>query len=134
MRTAALASGYLIAQGLAGFLWWLLLFLSPAVQDLFFRSPEAWTSGRSIFIADVTMFGALSIAAGVLSLRRHRWATATSWMAVGATSYATLVAAGWLAEPVSHWIGLVLMIPTLLATIASVVLLHPIASAGSRVS
>lgn len=55
-------------------------------------------------------------------------------MAVGATSYATLVAAGWLAEPVSHWIGLVLMIPTLLATIASVVLLHPIASAGSRVS
>lgn len=124
MSTGRLASSYLIVQGVAGLVWWVLLLAAEPVRDLFFPNADGWPAGRTLLLADVVMFGLVSILAGGLALRSHRWAGPVGWIALGATAYATLVAVGWLGQPIDHWLGAAAMAPTLLATMASVWLLH----------
>lgn len=128
MHTARLASFYLVAQGLAGLLWWVLLLFASPVRDLFFTTEDAWLAGRTLIFADVVMFGVASIAAGFLSIRSLPWAQPVAWIALGATGYATLVAIGWILEPIAHWLGAALMLPTLAATCWAVLTIHRRAS------
>ena len=75
------------------------------------------------------MFSVLSIVTGMLAMADHRHAAVVGWVFVGSAAYATLVAAGWLLEPVSHWLGLVLMVPSAILTLVAVWVLHGSVSA-----
>lgn len=119
MPSVRLASYYLIFQGAAGVLWWLLLLIDSPVRDWFFSTDVGWQAGRLLLVADVVMFGCASIIAGALALRNHQRSSIAGWITVGATAYATVAAFGWIAEPVGHWLGAVLMTPTLVATCIS---------------
>lgn len=124
MGLARHASTYLVIQGAAGLVWWVLLLIDSPMRDLFFDSPDGWLAGRTLVFAEVLMFGLVSIATGLLARIGHRWAAPAGWVVVGATAYATLVALGWLLEPVGHWLGVVLMMPTLAATLVSALAIH----------
>ena len=116
MNRLDIAARYLIAQGVMGLVWWALLLADTSVRGWFVPDATAWPAARSLVFADLVMFCGGSIAAGVLALRRHRWARPAGWIALGSTAYATLVAVGWLLAPVDHWLGLAAMAPTLAMT------------------
>lgn len=108
-------AGYLILQGLAGIGWWIGLTASAAFQD-WFIAPDGWLAARTVLVADVLLFGGGSILTGVLAMRRHRWCRTTMLVLVGVTAYATAVSAAWVFAPVQRWLGVVVMVPALVAT------------------
>lgn len=55
------ATTYFAIQGVAGIVWWVLLFTTDLVRDLFFVDAAGWDAGRSILIADVAMFAGASL-------------------------------------------------------------------------
>lgn len=124
MNLRRLAIWYLVVQGCAAALWWVLLLANTAVRDWFFPEPAGWPAGRTLVFADIAMFSVLSIVAGALAWLNHRHAVVVGWMFVGSAVYATLVAAGWLLEPISHWLGLVLMVPSAMLTTVCIWTLH----------
>lgn len=118
--SSRIAGLYLVFQGVAGLIWWVLLFGSANVREVFAGTEAGWLAARTMVFADVIMFGFASIATGLLALRRHRFARAAGWATVGATAYATLAAVGWMLDPVGRWVGAVVMFASLIATVAAV--------------
>ncbi len=121
MRSDRLAAGYFALQGVAGVLWWVLLLASDWVRDRFFVGADGWAAGRSLLLADVVVFALGSLTAAALVQRGHPWAQRAAWVTVGATFYATLVAAGWVVESIGRPLGLVLMAISLVATVVAAV-------------
>ena len=120
MDRRSAAAWWLILQGAGGLVWWVLLLADTVVRDWYFADEAAWQAGRTLVFADVVLFGFGSIVAGWMSLADHRFARLARWFTVGAVAYATLVAAGWVLEPIDDWLGLLGMAPALVLTVFAV--------------
>lgn len=120
------AAGYLIIQGIAGAAWWVLLFTSEAVRNLFFVDVTGWEAGRTILLADLLMFAGASLVSGYLIATESKLARPATWATIGATTYATLVALGWVFGGIGHLLGFVVMVLSLgLTVVASTALGSP---------
>lgn len=123
---------YLAAQGLGTVAWWIGLFTSDSIRSLFVPTDAGWEAVRNLVIPDVVVFGGLSLLAAVFLWTDHRLAKTSLVAITGAGTYATAVAWSWLAAPVSHWVGAVVMTLSLVITGAITALAHQTPSGVRR--
>jgi hypothetical protein len=116
-RTSAI--GYLLTQGLATVVWWLGLVTWPRFQELFV-APGGWPAARTVLVADLVLFGGGSAVVGLLALAGHRLAPSAGLALIGVASYATAVSLAWVAPPVDRWLGPLVMVVALTATVLAV--------------
>lgn len=123
---------YLAAQGVGTVAWWIGLYNSDAIRSLFVPTNAGWDAVRNLVIPDVLVFGGFSLLAAVLLWADHRFAKASLVAITGAATYATAVAWSWLAAPVSHWLGAVVMTLSLVITGAITAMAHQPPATTSR--
>lgn len=109
---------YLVVQGVASGIWWLLMAASEAVRSWFIPTDEGWRAIRMLMPADLVLYGIGSVITGVLLRQAHRHTRIALWILTGVSAYATLVAISWIGPPVRHWLGAVVMIPAFAVTTA----------------
>lgn len=112
---------YLIAQGSAGFAWWLTLALVPSSRA-YFAPPGApdWAI-LSFWLADLLFFVCGSLLCGFAMAVRSPRAQPLLLLTVGGTSYATLYCVGASLMTGSMWLptGVMVASPCVTVWIAS---------------
>lgn len=113
---ASIASIYLVVQAVAAFVWWAALLVAPAVRARFeldrvdHRVLSAFVVGDLVVIVGGSLLGAAG------ARRTAPWTFGAVATTAGATGYATLYLAAWVAQGGSGWLGLVAMIPATFIT------------------
>ncbi len=107
------AVAYLVVQGVAVYLWWVMLLLLPETREPF-RAPGAPDSTLLAFVgADLLVYAGGSLVAAYGLARGRSWAWGILCVVAGASVYAALYA---LALPLfsgGAWLGALMMAPAL---------------------
>jgi hypothetical protein len=104
------AAAYLVAQGVLGVGWWVLLATSPTVRSWFELLPHRTSALDSFLLADLTVFIGGSIASGWLLWRVSRWAVLATACTAGGLAYATLCLVAWVVFESSPRAGIAPMV------------------------
>lgn len=110
-RTAAL---YFIAQAIAVVAWWFGLVVWPDVRIYFQLEAGSQTSLMAFWMPDLAFIAFGSAAVAVLIVKRNRLETAALWFVTGAVSYAAIYTFSFALITDRGWLGVVLMLPTML--------------------
>ena len=94
MSTSGWISVYLAAQAIAGFGWWIAIWMSPSAKQLFWAADTSRSTLAAFAVADLLAFVGASAVAAWLVRVEHGWAIRGLWLVVGATGYATLYCVG----------------------------------------
>src|SRR5690606_20904634 len=113
IRTAAI---YHILQAAAVVGWWAMMWIFPLTRQLFRLEADSFTTLDAFWPGDVLLVAPASVAAAILLLNGHRYATAAMWLATGAVSQATLSTFALAAQTDHGWLGIALMLPAMLWT------------------
>lgn len=108
-----MARAYLVAQGLGGLGWWLVLWGWQPAREPFLAGGAPDSTLLAFAAADLVFFVGGSLAAAACVGSRHRWAAAVLWTHAGAASYAAMycLLLAWM-EP-GAWLGAAMMSPSL---------------------
>lgn len=120
----SLAGLYLLLQGLACYAWWGLLWADPLrFGPKFFRLRALEQFVEDVVLADVAMYGGISVLAGLLAMMGLRGHRAVACIALGGVAYATLVTVGMWRHERATDLALAMMLASLIATVLSIVTL-----------
>jgi hypothetical protein len=119
-----LAGLYLLLQGLACYAWWGLIASDPyGFGTMFIPLLTIERFANEALIADLVMFGGVSILAGVLAIGGSRGRRAVACIALGGVGYATLLTYGMWREERATDLALAMMLASLAATALAVLAL-----------
>jgi protein-S-isoprenylcysteine O-methyltransferase Ste14 len=116
---------FMMLQGIAGIVWWLMIWLWPTCRPWFFYMDEAQLTLRSILLPDLLLFVLGSLTTSVMLYRQHPWACLFLAGVMGATSYATLYCLGISLLTGHAWLATVMMSATMGMTLACLWISHP---------
>lgn len=109
----AFAVTYLVGQSLGVALFWLALWLMPAIRSHFVIPGAPDATFMSLWLADALWLPVSGMVAAWGLVTPRRWTRAALWIHAGSAIYAGLYAVGlWLADS-RLWLGAGLMVPVL---------------------
>lgn len=112
------ASIYFVFQGAAVALWWLLLLTVPASRVYFQMSDDSDATLLAFWLPDLLILAGGSFAAAYFSLRRDDFYTpAALWFLAGGVVYTNFYNLAFAFLTDKGWLGVSLMMPTLLLTV-----------------
>ncbi|MBK9155833.1 MAG: isoprenylcysteine carboxylmethyltransferase family protein [Chloracidobacterium sp.] len=112
-RTAAL---YYLLQGLGVIAWWILLVAYPESRGWFQLEANSQLSLFAFWLPDALLIAAGSLITAYLTFSRNRFESAATWLLTGAVSYAMFYTLAFAMMTDRGWLGVVLMMPSMLWT------------------
>lgn len=110
---------YFASQGVAIMLWWLLLLLYPSSRSYFQTQSAPEATLLAFWLPDLVLLGPGSLVASYLCFRGNGLELVVPWFVSGAISYAGLYCLASALMTNTAWLGVVLMLPATLLSIAS---------------
>ncbi|MFP5262799.1 MAG: methyltransferase family protein [Blastocatellia bacterium] len=113
------AAVYFASQGVAVILWWLLLILHPPSRSYFQMQSSPDATLLAFWLPDLALLAPGSLVASYLCFRGHRLELFALWFVSGAVSYAGLYCLAFALVTDAAWLGVALMLPAVLLSVAS---------------
>jgi protein-S-isoprenylcysteine O-methyltransferase Ste14 len=110
-----LASLYFAVQGVAVFLWWILLFAVPDTRA-YFRMGDSDAILLAFWLPDLFLLAVGSLVAAVLIRSDSGLMQFVVWFVVGTIAYATLYCLAFAMMTDTGWLGVVLMFPAMIVS------------------
>lgn len=108
------ATLFFAAQGIGVIVWWCLLVFYPESRLFFVLEPNRETSLLAFWLPDLLFMAVGSLVTAVLIVQRHKYSVAAMWLVTGAVSYAALYTSAFALMTERGWLGVVLMLPSML--------------------
>ena len=108
------AAAYFCLQGVAVASWWLLLLFFPSTRVHFQSGVDSEAALLAFWLPDLSLLVFGSLLTSSLLLRDSRFASAAAWFTCGTVSYASLYCFSLAIMTDSSWLGVTLMIPSML--------------------
>lgn len=125
MNVGRSAGAYFALQAAAVTGWWIVLLLVPSSRAHFRMGDASEAVLLAFWLPDLTLLALGSIVGAYLCLRGDARALAVMWLVCGAVSYATLYCFAFALMTDSAWLGVALMLPAMLLTMASTLAVSP---------
>lgn len=119
------ASAYFILQGATVALWWLVLIIAPSSRTLFLADKAPETVLLAFWLPDLALLALGSAIGACLCLRDSGYTLAVLWFVCGTVSYSTLYCLALALMTDSAWLGVALMLPAMLLSLASTFAVSP---------
>jgi len=108
------AIGYYCIQGLGVAAWWLLMYLFPETSNWFRLEQGSLISLNSFWLGDLLLIAPGSIIVAILLHLHSKYALSAAWLVTGAIAQATFYTAAYSLQTDLGWLGLTLMLPSVL--------------------
>src|ERR1044071_9320187 len=131
MNVRRWAGAYFTLQGIAVILWWLVLLLIPASRA-YFKMGDAEAALLAFWFPDLLLLGLGSMIGSWLCFRAHHLTLVVLWVVCGAISYASLYCLMFALSTDTAWLGVALMLPAMLLSVASTLAVSPFGAQLSR--
>lgn len=119
MNVRRWASAYFALQGVAIILWWLLLLLYPLSRAYFQMDSASEATLLAFWLPDLLLLAFGSLVASCFCFRGNSMELVVLWLVCGAISYASLYCLAFALLTNAAWLGVILMLPTMLLSLAS---------------
>ncbi|MDQ4122423.1 MAG: isoprenylcysteine carboxylmethyltransferase family protein [Acidobacteriota bacterium] len=108
------AAGYFAVQGIAVVLWWLILVFAPSSRKYFGGEGtfEIWLT--AFWLPDLMLIAIGSIVVAGVCFFDSRFAESTAWFVTGAVAYASIYCFSFALATDTGWLGVALMLPSML--------------------
>lgn len=108
-----IAVAFLLLQALGAVIWWLALFLAPAIRAAFLAPGAPASTLLAFCVPDLLLYVGAGVAAALGLARRRPWAWPLLCLHAGAAVYAALYALSLPLLSGGGWWGACLMAPSL---------------------
>ena len=114
MKVRRSAAIYYAVQGLAVIAWWVTLYSSPSVRAYFVFENSSVTSLLAFWLPDLSFMALGSLVTAWLCVQDSEYRQIAAWFVAGATSYAAIYCLAFAVMTDSGWLGVTLMIPSMI--------------------